>query len=308
MRNKFPRSIEPFFPPNLDVCYWAPGYGGDTVIPVGLNTGSFGIFDPNALSADQQFALANSTISTPFDISSYLDLPSTYSDLSCRPMSIMATPPTNGHHWNAFTIIVTGLDLFGNVQTDTSITPLVDDQTTIMTISFKYITQVQIYNHTGTHVLPNSTLLFDPGYYGTSRMFFPNPKNTSFVSNNSFQVFLTNVAGSPTDNQNYYLYGNNMPVNVNSNINPLTGPQPDLSNPSFLQLWDAVGFILPGWFDNGVPGQVSPLNVANNAPIPFPVNSFNFVMQSNNEPQDATQTSDGMYGYLIFNQFGQWFR
>lgn len=308
MRNKFPRSIEPFFPPNLDVCYWAPGYGGDTSLTVGLNTGSFGIFDPNALSADQQFALANSTISTPFDISSYLDLPSTFSDLSTRPMSLMANPPTNGHHWGAFTVIVTGLDLFGNVQTDTSTTPLVDDQTTIMAIPFQYIIQVQIYNHMGTHVLPNSTLLFDPGYHGFSRMFFPDPKNTSFASNNSFQVFLTNVVGSPTDFANYYLMGNNLPLNVNSNINPLTGPQPDLSNPSFLEQFYNAGFIIPGWFDNGVPGQVSPLNVVNIAPIPYPVNSFYFQMNSNNQPNSSDQTSDGLFGYLIFNQFGQWFR
>lgn len=295
MRNKFPRSIEPFYPPNLDVCYWAPGYGGSTTVPGG-NTGSFGIFNPNMLSADQQFALGNSTISTPFDISSYLDLPSTYSDLSARPMSIMGTPSSNADHWASYTVIVTGVDAVGNVETDTSTEFLVDNTTTLMSVPFQYITRIQLYNHTGIFPeVPTSNLLFDPGYFGSSRFFFPNPKNTSFTSNNSFAVsldFPPSFIGSP--DFNYDVNGGNTPFNVNANINPLTGAQ---VYGSFIN--KIHSYILPNW--SGIT-----LNKIDS--IEIPVNFFGFQMLATSGGTTPVQTSDGIEGYLIFNQFGQWFR
>jgi hypothetical protein len=302
MRNKYPRKDTPLIAPNLDLCFWVPGYGQHSGSFAGVygNSGSFGIIDPGDLSFP---ALQNSSISNPLDISTLLNLPSTYQDRSIRPLCLYAA---NSDGWMQFSLIVKGLDLNLNEIVET-IPLLARNFQQLSVNSFSYIESVMIYDHTGfLATLPDGPLFFDPGQYGLSRIFIPNPKNTSFGQNNSLQVNFFDPAGSQTVGFAYYVYGSNMPLNVNANTGPLTGPQIDKS---YLANFYNTSFHLPGWVDILTStGADIPLEVVQLNPLGIVVNGFYLEMTRDNSPNTTLNlTEDGISGYIIFNQFGQWF-
>lgn len=286
MRSKYLRSDSPLISPNLDMVVWAPGAGNQ--LHHGL--GSVGIFDPNSI------AVSSFQAGVPFSLANLFDLPTIYQDGSTRYLNI-AQEDNVSDAWDGWTVTVIGLDR-GHSPAGESHTFTVGTARIDTTTEWSYIIDLTVTPPTPFVAPPINSLYFNPGTRGTSRLFFPDAKSSSW--DNSLQVSLSPYTPGNLS-FNFNVKGSNIPQNVIKNSGPFTGPQID---ESYLQLMYDNSFILP--CDGiSVPSMATMSDITTPflAKIPFSINCFWIELKDS-----GTVVNDNdVTGPIIFNQTSRWF-